>query len=152
MKLDRRKFLKKTARGTAGALVFPTILPSGVFPARGRTLPNDRINFALIGVGEMGSSHLRSFIEYDDVVIRAVCDVNRLDADHAAEFTNRRYSSEECKVYGDFRELLARKDIDAVLIATPDHWHALMGIEAARQGKHIYYEKPLSFFSLSARQ
>ncbi|MCK5463845.1 MAG: twin-arginine translocation signal domain-containing protein, partial [Bacteroidales bacterium] len=64
---NRRQFLKRSVAGTAGALVFPTILPAGVFAAPGRTLPNDMINFGLIGVGEMGSGHLRSFIEYDDI-------------------------------------------------------------------------------------
>ena len=144
--LNRRVFLKKSLAGTAGALAFPTILPAGVFTAPGRILPNDRINFGLIGVGEMGSGHLRSFIEYDDIRVVAVCDVNSEDAARAVEFTNNRYGSQECVAYNDFRDLLARGDIDAVLIAVPDHWHALIGMEAARQGKHMYYEKPLSLF------
>jgi predicted dehydrogenase len=143
---DRRQFLKRTLAGTAGALVFPTILPARVFTAPGRTLPSDKINFGLIGVGEMGSGHLRSFIEYDDILVKAVCDVNATDRNLAVEFANKRYGSQECKGYNDFRDLLSRKDIDAVLIAVPDHWHALIGIEAARQGKHMYYEKPLSLF------
>jgi predicted dehydrogenase len=142
----RRDFLRKSLAGTAGALVFPTLLPSRVFGAPGRILPNDRIHFGLIGVGEMGSGHLRSFIEYDDIRVKAVCDVNSEDAAAAVAFTNQRYGSQECTAYNDFRDLLARKDIDAVLIAVPDHWHALIGMEAARQGKHMYYEKPLSLF------
>ena len=93
---NRRLFLKKSITGTAGALVFPTILPARVFSAPGRTLPNDMINFGLIGVGEMGSGHLRSFIEYDDVRVKAVCDVNSEDAAKAVEFTNKRYGSQEC--------------------------------------------------------
>ena len=80
---NRRDFLRKSITGTAGALVFPTILPSRVFAAPGRTLPNDMINFGLIGVGEMGSGHLRSFIEYDDIRVKAICDVNSTDADLA---------------------------------------------------------------------
>ena len=145
-KQNRRKFLKKTISGTAIALAFPTILPSRVFAASNRILPSDRINFGLIGVGGMGTHHLKSLIEFDDLIIKAVCDVNSQDAAKAVEFTNNRYGSEECTAYNDFRDLLSRKDIDAVLIAVPDHWHALIGIEAARQGKHMYYEKPLSLF------
>jgi predicted dehydrogenase len=94
----------------------------------------------------MGTAHLKSFIEYDDVHVVAVCDVNRQHATDAAQVVNRRYGNEECSIFGDFRELLSRKDIDAVVIAVPDHWHTLIGMEAARMGKHMYYEKPLSLF------
>ena len=99
-----------------------------------------------IGVGGMGTGHVRSFIEHDDVHVVAVCDVNRQHADAAARIVDNHYGSPGCTVHKDFRELLSRDDIDAILLATPDHWHALIGIEAARQGKHMYYEKPLSLF------
>ena len=109
-------------------------------------MPNDRINMGFIGVGGMGNGHVRSFIEHDDVHVVAVCDVNRQHADGAARIANKHYGDQDCVVYNDFRELLSRKDIDAIVMATPDHWHTLIGIEAARNGKHMYYEKPLSLF------
>ena len=143
---NRRTFLRKSASAAAGALVFPTILPASVIPGRGRLLPSDRINMGFIGVGGMGTGHVRSFIEHGDVHVAAVCDVNREHADRAVQLVNKRYGDSECASYNDFRELLSRSDIDAIVMATPDHWHSLIGIEAARRGKHMYYEKPLSLF------
>ncbi len=144
--LSRRRFLQKSASLTAGALVVPTILPASVFPGKGRVLPNDRINMGFIGVGGMGTGHVRSFIEHPDVHVAAVCDVNGQHADEAARIVNRHNGDDQCASYNDFRDLLSRSDIDAIVMATPDHWHSLIGIEAARQGKHMYYEKPLSLF------
>ena len=76
--------------------------------------------------------------------MRAVCDVRGAHLERAVRFADAAQGSGSCAAYGDFRELLARDDIDAVCIATPDHWHALIGIEAARRSKHMYYEKPCS--------
>lgn len=143
---NRRSFLKKSLAYSAGMLTLPVILPSRVIAGKGKIMPNDKINMGFIGVGGMGTGHVRSFIEHDDVHVLAVCDVNRQHADRAAKMVNKHYGDEECEIYNDFRDLLSRKDIDAILMATPDHWHALIGIEAARQGKHMYYEKPLSLF------
>jgi predicted dehydrogenase len=145
-KQNRRSFLIKSAAGAAGIIVMPAILPSKVFSFAGRLLPSETINLGFIGVGGMGSGHLKSFIEYKDVHVLAVCDVNGQHAADAAQVVNNRYGNQDCTIFSDFRELLARKDIDAVVIATPDHWHSLIGIEAARMGKHMYYEKPLSLF------
>jgi len=143
---SRRQFLKKTASGVIGVAGLPLILPPDILGTNGRIPPSDKINLGLIGVGEMGTGHLKSFIEYDDIHIAAICDVNSDHRFQAKKIVDTRYGNEDCDTYNDFRELLSRKDIDAVVIATPDHWHALIGIEAARQGKHMYYEKPLSLF------
>jgi len=97
----------------------------------------------MIGCGWQGGSNLNAFLNNPSTQVVAVCD---LDAKHlaaAAETVNRYYKNQDCKLYHDYRELLARTDIDAVMIATPDHWHALPVIEAARRGKDIYGEKPL---------
>ncbi len=105
---------------------------------------NDRINMGFIGVGGMGFGHVRSFSGYPEVRAVTVCDVRKEHRDRAKAYVDRRYGDQACQAFNDYRELLSRPDIDAVCMATPDHWHALIGIEAARQGKHIYYEKPLT--------
>jgi predicted dehydrogenase len=96
-----------------------------------------------IGVGGMGSGHLEAFLGKEEVRVAAVCDVRESHRQKAKEQVDEKYQDSNCAVYADFRELLARPDIDAVLIAVPDHWHVLIGIEAARQGKHMYFEKPV---------
>jgi predicted dehydrogenase len=137
---NRRQFLK-----TAGAaLVLPTILPSSVFGGDGKTAPSNRINLGVIGMGWQGPSNTKSFLVEDDCQVVAACD---LDANHlqdAVGMINDHYQTKDCKGYHDYRELLARDDIDAVMIAVPDHWHALVAIEAARRKKDVYGEKPLA--------
>jgi len=143
---DRRQFLKKTASGVIGLAGLPTILSPEILGLNGNVPPGEKINLGFIGVGGMGTGHLKLFIEYSDVHVAAICDVSSERRLRAKEIVDIRYGNKDCVIYNDFRELLARKDIDAVVIATPDHWHALIGIEAAIQGKHMYYEKPLSRF------
>jgi myo-inositol 2-dehydrogenase / D-chiro-inositol 1-dehydrogenase len=141
---NRRQFVKKSIAGAVGTMVMPVILPAGVITGRNRIMPNDRINLGFIGVGGMGSGHLRSFLGYEDVHVLAICDVKKVQRDMAKERVDSRYGNSECVTYNDYRELLARKDIDAIVTATPDHWHALIGLEAARQGKAMYFEKPVT--------
>jgi len=129
--ITRRHFL--TATGTAAAI---TIVPSHVLGGPKRTPPSEKLNIAGIGVGGMGKSNLRQ-LESENVV--ALCDV---DHDYAAE-TFKRYP--KAKVHTDFRKMLdEHKDIDAVVIATPDHTHAVISMEAMRRGKHVYCQKPLT--------
>ena len=137
--MKRRDFIKKSA----AALAAPLILPAHIL-GRGATPPSDRIVMGCIGVGSMGGGHVRSFLGHDDVRIVAVCDVRQEHRQRAKKQIDGRYRNADCATYHDFRELLARDDIDAVTNATPDHWHALIGIEAARRGKDMYYEKPLT--------
>ncbi|MDD2381603.1 MAG: Gfo/Idh/MocA family oxidoreductase [Mariniphaga sp.] len=141
--MNRRQFVKRSLTGTVGTMVLPTILPAGVISGRNRIMPNDRINLGFIGVGGMGSGHLRSFLGYDDVRVMAICDVKKEQRDKSKQTVDSRYGNNECVTYNDYRELLVRKDIDAIVMAAPDHWHALIGVEAARQGKAMYHEKPL---------
>jgi predicted dehydrogenase len=109
----------------------------------GATAPNGRIVLGFVGVGNMGTGHVRAFSKHDDVQIVGVCDVRQSHRDRAKGLVDARYGHIGCSTYSDFRELLARPDLDAVVIAVPDHWHALVGIEAARRGKAMYYEKPM---------
>lgn len=130
---SRRHFLAQTATG-ASLLLAPTVF------GKDKVAPSDRITMGFIGVGGMGQNHLRSLKEEPDVQIVALCDVDRNHLNAAYEALG----DSKCKTYADFRELLARDDIDAVLIATPDHWHGLIAVAAANAGKHIYCEKPLT--------
>ncbi len=124
-------------RAFAGTAFAPLILPAS---ARGA---NDKINMGMIGVGGMGSGHLRALVNNSSVHVTAICDVRDEHTARARDTVSTAYKDSSCAGYRDFRELLSRPDIDAVLIAVPDHWHALIGLEAARQGKHMYYEKPM---------
>lgn len=148
--LRRRAFLQRTV-AAAGWLTMPTLIPARVLAAEGARLPSNRVNVALIGRGAMGSGHLRRLVGDPGFQLRAVCDVDRtrreagreaVEAHYAAETAVGRYR--DCASCNDYREVLARDDIDAVLIASPDHWHALHAIDAAKAGKDVYCEKPVS--------
>ncbi|MBI2928967.1 MAG: Gfo/Idh/MocA family oxidoreductase [Verrucomicrobia bacterium] len=143
--LSRRSFLKSTATVAAGA---PFLLPSPIWAAE--TKPNDRLTLGFIGMGTQNRGLLGGFLRRADTQTVAVCDVDTTRREAAKQTVEDRYAKQTdggaykgCTAYRDFRELLARKDIDAVVIATPDHWHALISIAAANAGKDIYCEKPL---------
>jgi predicted dehydrogenase len=98
----------------------------------------------MIGCGWQGGSNMGGFLNHANCQVVAVCDLDRNHLNEAVTTVNAHYKNQDCKAYHDYRELLARPDIDAVMLATPDHWHALVAVEAARQGKDIYGEKPLA--------
>lgn len=143
--LSRRRFLAASA-----TLTLPALLPGGVWSARGQNAPNERLRFGYIGVGKQGRHLLRSFLPHQNVQVVAVNDVDTTRREYHRKLVEDFYSTRTgkpwkgCAAYRDFRELLERDDIDAVVIATPDHWHALPVIMAARRKKDIYCEKPLS--------
>jgi predicted dehydrogenase len=110
----------------------------------GLAAPSDRINMGFIGVGGMGTSRLKGFLQHMDVVPVAVCDLDKNRAEAAAKLIRDTRNSSPV-IYSDYRKLLAAKDIDAVCIATPDHWHALPAIQACEAGKDVFVEKPLSY-------
>ena len=159
--LTRRGFLRRSAVATFGASA-PWIIPSSVLGLNGAVPPSERLTIGQIGVGVMGGigvmgptgrrgGHLRVLNGRPDVQLLAVCDVDRerrnlakvsVDETYAAERGTEKYSG--CTAYNDYREMLARADIDAVLIATPDHWHTPMAVHAAKAGKDVYCEKPVS--------
>ncbi len=158
--LNRRDFLKRAGLA-AGLTALPSIIPATALGRGGRTAPSDRIVMGFIGLGSMGMSNLNAFLAKNEVQVVAVCDVNREGVNYAGEGPKGReparrlvdeiYSKQApsgsykgCDTYTDFREVLSRSDIDAVCLALPDHWHAYMAIEAARAGKDMYSEKPLS--------
>jgi predicted dehydrogenase len=171
-RLSRRGFLAKSA--TAAAL---TIVPRHVLGGAGRIAPSEKITLAGIGMGSQGTQNLAAFLDFSQVQFVAVCDVNResggylswywgqgkerrtggreparraVDAHYARPQRSGQYRG--CKAYADYRELLAREDLDAVMIATPDHSHAVITLAALKRGKHVYCEKPLTYSVAEARR
>ena len=136
-KLTRREFLKSSAVATGATLAWPTIVPSSVF---GANAPSNRITMGSIGLGGKGTGNMKGFNSKSDSEVIALCDV---DANHL-ESARQRIELDPKSCYKDFRELLARDDIDAVVVNTPDHWHVPISIAAVRVGKDVYCEKPLT--------
>ena len=122
----------------------PTILPSSVFGQAGKPAPSNRITLGMIGCGWQGGSNMGAFLGEKDCQVVAVCDLDKTHLANAVQKVNGHYKNQDCKAYADYRELCARPDIDAVMIATPDHWHCLTAVEAARNKKDIFGEKPLA--------
>ena len=143
-KLNRRRFLKTTLAAAGGAAVLPAIIPSSALGAEGSVTPSDRIVMGTIGYGGRGRSDMGAFLNNADVQMLAVCDVKGGCRNGGKSAVDRRYKNKDCKAYIDIRELLARSDIDAVLIATGDNNHSMVAIESARAGKDMYCEKPMS--------
>lgn len=158
---SRREFLKKGSTAGLASLAFPTIISSSALGLNGAVAPSNRITMAFIGVGNQGTNDMRGFLRDERVQVVAVCDPNRESAgywsgavagrDPAKRIVEQHYAEKKpsgnykgCDAIEDFREVLGRADIDAVEIATPDHWHTIPVIMAARAGKDIYCQKPLS--------
>ena len=153
-RITRRDLLK----GTVLAVGAPTIIPSGTWGSPNRPAPSNRITVAHIGIGNQGPGHFGWVLGNSSCQILAVCDVKKEVRDKFQKQANDRYAKEKesgtykgCDAYVDFREVMARDDIDAVVIATPDHWHALITVAAARAGKDIYCEKPMALTVREAR-
>ena len=141
--INRRTFIKGTAvAGVAAAL--PAIIPASALGREGYVAPGDRLVMGCIGVGSQGLSNMNSFLGKDEVQVVAVCDVDRNHLERAKNRVDSTYGNSDCATYGDFRELIARGDLDVVSLALPDQWHAIPTIMAARAGLDIYGEKPLS--------
>ena len=145
--VSRRQFLRGSATVVTGLLV-PTIVPASVF---GAEAPSNRVTIGCIGVGRQGTSDMKDFLGQPSAQIIAVCDLDTRRVANAKKTVETHYSRQSpggtykgCRTYGDFRELVAQADIDAVSIVTPDHWHALPAIAAAKAGKDIFLEKPLT--------
>jgi predicted dehydrogenase len=139
----RRRFLKQTTGLALTAAAFPSIIPASALGKPGKVAPSNRVVVGCIGLGPQGQGDLGNFLNQKDAQVVAVCDVLKDHLEQARAMVNKRYVNNDCATYGDFRELLARKDIDAVLIATPDHWHVLTAVAAVRAGKDVYLEKPM---------
>ncbi len=141
--LNRRQFLKKATGIASVAVSFPYIVRSSSLGGVGAVAPGNRIVVGCIGVGAQGGWVMYNFLTQTDARVAAVCDVKTNMLEAARTRVDEHYGSAGCTSYHDFRELLARDDIDLVLIATPDHWHVPIAIAAARAGKDMYLEKPM---------
>lgn len=151
-KISRRQMLRQSALSTAAAYIVPASVMSTRFVP-----PSDRISVGIIGCGKISKDyHLPKLSRLGDVQVVAVCDVDKNRREHALKKINEAYKSREtaqqCKTFRDFRELISRDDIDAVCIATPDHWHAIPIIQACQAGKDVYCEKPLTLTITEAKR
>lgn len=150
--INRRDFIQSTAKGALASTLmvtaFPTIVPASVM---GKNAPSNRINIAALGTGRISRDHdMPGVWKYDHARIVAVCDLDSKRVADAKKLVNDYYSKKSgkpydgVKTYTDYREALQNNDVDAVLISTPDHWHALMAIHAVQAGKDVYMQKPTS--------
>ncbi len=144
----RRRFIKGMGAAAVGAVGFPYLVPGSALGNSGGTAASERIVLGFIGAGKQSKHLMRSFLNSPGTQVVAACDVDKLKLARGKGIVEDHYKGKgqagaKCDTYGDFREVIARDDIDAVVIATPDHWHALTVINSARAGKDIYCEKPL---------
>ena len=147
--MKRRKFLKNTVATTAGALIIPTIVPSSVF---GKNAPSNKINIGQIGCGRIARTHdMPGTLQHDAARMIAVSDLDSNRMEDGKKLVENFYKKKtgsnnavDVKMYGDYKEMLLNKDIDEVIISTPDHWHSQPAMEAALAGKDIYLQKPTS--------
>ena len=156
--ISRRSFIGRTA-AVAGAFAAPMIIPASARGADGHVAPSNRITVGQIGLGLMGQGHLSHLGSKAEAEIVAICDVDRKRLEHGKSSVADIYAARTaegtyrgCDGYNDYRELLAREDIDAVLIVTPDHWHTPLSIHAVEAGKDVYCEKPISITVDEGRQ
>ena len=140
---SRRQFLH-TGLTTLGGMALPAVVSARALGLEAAPPPSDRIIMGAIGTGGRGQSNLRTFLSQPDVQIIAVCDVDAAHAEAAKKIVDDHYGNADCKIFKDQLLLLREPSIEAVSIATPDHWHALSAVQAAREGKDVYCEKPLS--------
>ena len=143
--MNRRHFIKKAGVAAGGAIAFPYFIPSSALGLDGAVAPSNRITVGLIGAGDRGMHVLNNgFLPSAKAQVTAVCDTAKWRVKAGVDAVNDFYSTKGCVGHADFRELLADKSIDAVYIATPDHWHTPASIYAAKAGKDVYCEKPVT--------
>ncbi len=146
-RLCRRRFLRGAGAAGAAAAMVPTLIPGAALGRGGAVGANERIGIGFIGMGKFAHDfHMPVLTGFDDVTAVAVCDVDTTRREHARQYVEGRYGEDYggCAAYVDFREVLDRDDIDAVVVATPEHWHAIPIILACQAGKDIYCEKALT--------
>jgi len=142
--LDRTFTRRRFIAATGLALAAPAFVPASVLGRGGAAAPSERIVMGVVGWGMQGPGNTNEFMKLPDCQVVAACDVDQKHLEAAVNAINGKYGNKDCKAYHDYREMMARKDIDAVMLAVPDTWHALTAIEAAKNKKDIYGEKPLA--------
>ncbi|MBN2269711.1 MAG: Gfo/Idh/MocA family oxidoreductase [Sedimentisphaerales bacterium] len=141
--IDRRRFIRRAAGAAAGAVGFPYLVSSSALGNAGNVPASERITVGCVGVGPQGTGDMQNFLGQKDAHVVAICDVKSTRRDEVQKIVNDHYGAEGCKAYKDFRELMARDDIDVILSATCDHWHVLTALAAVKSGKDVYLEKPM---------
>jgi predicted dehydrogenase len=149
-RIDRRTFLKSAVGIGAGVALFD-IIPASALGKAGRPAPGSRIVMGCIGMGGQGMGNMGAFLGQPDTQVVAVCDVDRNHLRGAKQAVDNHYGNSDCIAYEDFRELLARKDLDALSLATPDHWHVIPAVTALNAGLDVYGEKPISHCLMEGR-
>jgi predicted dehydrogenase len=142
--MRRRDFLTRVPLAAIGAAAFPTIVQASALGLDGAVPASDRIVMAGIGFGMQGPGNMQNFLGKSGVQWVAVCDLDETHLAKARDAVNKRYGNKDCATYKDYRLLFARGDLDAVSLAIPDHWHAILSISALRAGLDVYGEKPLT--------
>ena len=156
-KLSRLDFIRYSALGAASTLIVPRSVSAAVAPKKAKKGDaNDNINIGFIGLGQQAINLMNGFITIEGVRVVAGADVYDIKRNRFEQRVNKYYSDKGIKnkldIYVDYQDILARPDIDAVVIATPDHWHAIMAIDACKAGKDVYLEKPLTFTIYEGQQ
>ncbi|WP_322609446.1 Gfo/Idh/MocA family protein [Pontiella agarivorans] len=141
--ISRKNFLRTSAMGAA-AVAAPTVIPSSAMGFSGFTAPSNRLAFGFVGFGLIVQGHFRGILDRKDCQVLAVCDVDRKKRETARDRVNDKYGNKDCECYNEHEKLMARDDIDAVYVTTPDHWHVPISLDAVRSGKDVYVEKPMS--------
>ncbi len=141
--ITRRQFINKNIEATLAACAFPALVPASAIGAAGTVSPANRINLGCVGLGPQGRGVMGNFLAQSDCRVVALCDVLKRHLDAALDQVNQHYKDKACATHTDYRDLLGRNDVDAVLIATPDHWHVPVAVAAARANKDMYLEKPM---------
>ena len=157
---SRRNFIRQSGVAAVGLAIAPLVLPSRVLGKDDAVAPGNRITVGVIGVGRQTVyANIPGFLREADAQIVAVCDVDSWRLERAKQQVEKHYASQTasgrfkgCATFGDWRELIARKDIDAVMIGTPDHWHMIQAIAALKAGKDVACEKPLTRFITEGRR
>ncbi len=139
-KINRRRFLLTAS----AAVAVPLFIPASALGRDKRAAPSERITMGIVGWGMMGPGNTKGLMGQKDCQVVAACDLDKRPLQQAVDAINKHYGNTDCKAYHDYREMMARDDIDAVMLAVPDHWHALTSVEACKQKKDIYGEKPLA--------
>jgi predicted dehydrogenase len=140
IKVTRRHFLA----AAGGVMAVPTLISARALGQAGRPAASERITMGVVGWGMMGPGNTSAFLGEKDCQVVAACDLDKGPLGQAVNTINEHYGNKDCRAYHDYREMMAREDIDAVMLAVPDHWHALTAVEAARRKKDVYGEKPLA--------
>ncbi|MDR1497995.1 MAG: Gfo/Idh/MocA family oxidoreductase [Puniceicoccales bacterium] len=147
---SRRRFLQKAGMALVAGAAFPTLIPARALGKDGSVAPSNRLTMGVIGTGQ-GWSDLQGFLGHRDVQAVAVCDVDGNERRRVANAIDGRYRTKGTKVFADFREMFDKANLDTVIVAPPDHWHAIIAIAAARSGIDIYGEKPLAHTLVEGR-